>query len=204
MPPGMWPGFPNTYPNQWECAVAHIGPKSQKGSFSPAPSFINTILTSPVPGTVKLVSDNPQDRPDINLHLFAENGEVDIAELSSAISLLRSSWLAAAGTSAAPIKELHPCPGEVGKPLSCTEEAQREYIKLQVYSHHATSSCAIGGDKNPMAVLDSKFRVRGVEGLRVVDGSALPVVPGAFPVVPTMMISQKATEDVLADAKKWM
>lgn len=55
-----------------------------------------------------------------------------------------------------------------------------------------------------MAVLDSKFRVRGVEGLRVVDGSALPVVPGAFPVVPTMMISQKATEDVLADTKKWV
>lgn len=88
--------------------------------------------------------------------------------------------------------------------MSCTEEAQREFIKLQVYSHHATSSCAIGADNNLMAVLDSKFRVRGVAGLRVVDGSALPVVPGAFPVVPTMMISQKATEDVLADAKKWV
>ncbi|KAK0752583.1 hypothetical protein B0T18DRAFT_436560 [Schizothecium vesticola] len=182
---GMWPGFPNNYPNQWSCAVAHIGPKSHKG-------------------TVKLVSANPQDRPDINLHLFAENGEADVAELSSAISLLRASWLPAAGTSVAPIKELHPCPGEIGKALSCTEEAQREFIKLQVYSHHATSSCAIGADGNPMAVLDSKFRVRGVAGLRVVDGSALPVVPGAFPVVPTMMISQKATEDVLADAKKWV
>lgn len=170
----------------------------------PPPQHHHTILTSPAPGTVKLVSANPQDRPDINLNLFAEHGDADVAELSSAISLLRSSWLGAAGTSVAPIKELHPCPGEVGKTVSCTEEAQREFIKLQVYSHHATSSCAIGGDKNPMAVLDSKFRVRGVVGLRVVDGSALPVVPGAFPVVPTMMISQKATEDVLADAKKWV
>jgi choline dehydrogenase len=132
--------------------------------------------------------------------LFEENGDADISELSSAISLLRESWLVA-GSPAAPIQEVHPCPGEVGK-VKCSEEQQREYIKLQVYSHHATSSCSIGGDHNPMAVLDSKFRVRGVKGLRVVDGSALPVVPGAFPVVPTMMISQKATEDILADAKK--
>lgn len=200
----MWPGFPNTYLNQWSCAVAHIGPKSHKGSSSLSPQHHkhNSDLPPP-PGTVKLVSANPQDRPDINLNLFAEHGDADVAELSSAISLLRNSWLGATGTSVAPIKELHPCPGEVGKASACTEEAQREFIKLQVYSHHATSSCAIGGDKNPMAVLDSKFRVRGVEGLRVVDGSALPVVPGAFPVVPTMMINEKATEDVLADAKKW-
>jgi len=52
-----------------------------------------------------------------------------------------------------------------------------------------------------MAVLDSKFRVRGVLGLRVVDASAFPVVPGAFPVVPTMMLSQKASEVIIADAK---
>ncbi|CAN9106014.1 unnamed protein product, partial [Alternaria alternata] len=49
------------------------------------------------------------------------------------------------------------------------------------------------------AVLDSKFRVRGTRGLRVVDASSFPKVPGGFPVLPTMMISEKATEDVLAD-----
>ena len=51
-----------------------------------------------------------------------------------------------------------------------------------------------------MAVLDSKFRVRGVRNLRVVDGSAFPVVPGAFPVCPTMMLGEKAAEDILAAA----
>jgi choline dehydrogenase len=50
--------------------------------------------------------------------------------------------------------------------------------------------------------LDSKFRVRGVSGLRVVDGSAFPRTPGAFPVVATFMMSEKASEDVLEDARR--
>lgn len=63
-----------------------------------------------------------------------------------------------------------------------------------------TSGCAIGGDDDAMAVLDSKFRVRGVKNLRIVDGSAFPVVPGAFPVCPTMMLGEKAAEVILAEA----
>lgn len=43
---------------------------------------------------------------------------------------------------------------------NCTDEAQKTFIKEQAYSHHPTSSCAIVGNDDPMAVLDSKFRVR--------------------------------------------
>lgn len=53
-----------------------------------------------------------------------------------------------------------------------------------------------------MAVLDSKFRVHGVGNLRVVDASAFPRVPGAFPVCPTFMLSEKASADILADLEK--
>jgi choline dehydrogenase len=49
-----------------------------------------------------------------------------------------------------------------------------------------------------MAVLDSKFRVRGVDGLRVVDACAFPRVPGYFPVAAIFMIGEKAA-DVIAD-----
>jgi len=45
--------------------------------------------------------------------------------------------------------------------------------------------------------VDSKFRVRGVEGLRVVDGSVFPRPPGAFPVLATFLVSEKASEDIL-------
>jgi len=163
--------------------MVHIGPKSQTG-------------------TVKLRSADPQDVPDINFHFFEKNGDADLKELVEAANLLRESWKAA-GPPATPFRELHPCPGELGKSSNCTDAAQAEFFKLQAYSHHATSTCAIGGDDDKLAVLDSKFRVRGVLGLRVVDASSFPVVPGAFPVLPTMMLSQKATENILADAKKF-
>jgi hypothetical protein len=50
-----------------------------------------------------------------------------------------------------------------------------------------------------MACLDSRFRVRGVEGLRVVDASSFPRVPGSFPTLPIYMIGEKATDVILED-----
>jgi choline dehydrogenase len=51
-----------------------------------------------------------------------------------------------------------------------------------------------------MAVLDSRFRVRRTQGLRVVDASVFPKIPGIFIVVPIYMISEKATDVILEDA----
>ncbi|KAL2166456.1 hypothetical protein VTG60DRAFT_2740 [Thermothelomyces hinnuleus] len=183
---GFWPGFPTYHgPTQYECALVHLAPKSQAGS-------------------VRLVSADPQDRPEINFRFFRDRGDEDLKELVEAANLLREAWRAA-GEPVLPFDELHPCPGNkitADGDNKCSDESQAEYIKLQAYSHHATSTCAIGGDDDPMAVLDHKFRVRGVEGLRVVDASAFPVVPGAFPSCPTMMLSAKAAEVILADASE--
>jgi len=52
-----------------------------------------------------------------------------------------------------------------------------------------------------MAVLDSSFRARGVNKLRVVDASAFSKVPGAVPVLPKFMISEKAADVILKDVK---
>ncbi|KAK3313248.1 hypothetical protein B0H66DRAFT_632356 [Apodospora peruviana] len=182
---GFWPGFPTDYgPNEFECALVHMAPKSQAG-------------------TVKLLSADPQDVPDINFRFFEHGGEKDLQELVEAANMMREAWQAG-GDAVRPFEELHPCPGMQGdkRAANCTDALQAEYFKEQAYSHHATSTCAIGADNDPLAVLDSKFRVRGVVGLRVVDASAFPVVPGAFPSLPTMMLSAKAFEDVLADAGK--
>lgn len=55
------------------------------------------------------------------------------------------------------------------------------------------------GDNN--YCVDSKFRVNGVEGLRIVDGSVFPISPGWFPASSTATISQKAFHDIVAAAK---
>ncbi|SPO03264.1 related to permease of the major facilitator superfamily [Cephalotrichum gorgonifer] len=175
---GFWPGFPEDYgANQYECAIVHMSPKSQAGS-------------------VKLVTADPRDVPDINFRFFENEGEQDLQEILDAMKLLRESWQVA-GDAVLPYDEKSPCPGtSAGK--DCTDEEQRERIKNQAYSHHATSTCAIGADDDELAVLDSKFRVRGVQGLRVVDASAWPKVPGAFPVLPTAMLSMKASHEIIS------
>jgi choline dehydrogenase len=50
------------------------------------------------------------------------------------------------------------------------------------------------------AVVDSRFRVHGTKGLRVVDASVFPFIPGFFIVTPIYMISEKATDVLLAEA----
>ena len=51
-----------------------------------------------------------------------------------------------------------------------------------------------------MAVVDSKFRVHGTKNLRVVDASVFPHIPGLFIVTAIYMISEKASDVILADA----
>ena len=51
---------------------------------------------------------------------------------------------------------------------------------------------------NPDDVVDARLRVRGVDGLRVVDASAFPKIPGFYIVTPTYMISEKAADVILA------
>lgn len=176
---GFWPGYPTDYgAGEYECALVHMAPKSQAGY-------------------VRLRSADPFDTPDINFNFFATGEDEDVTEILDAVKTLRKGFQGAPGD-IGPWAERHPCPGT---DRACTDDEQKALIKTQAYSHHATSTCAIGGDDDPMAVLDSNFRVRGVKNLRVVDASTFPVVPGAFPVLPTMMISEKASEVILADAK---
>ncbi|KAF6829263.1 GMC oxidoreductase [Colletotrichum plurivorum] len=78
--------------------------------------------------------------------------------------------------------------------------SDEDWIREQTFGHHPSGTCAIGFQDDRMAVLESGFRAHRVEGLRVVDASVFPRVPGAFPAVATFMISQKASEVVLQDA----
>lgn len=66
---------------------------------------------------------------------------------------------------------------------------------------HASCSCRMGADGDPMAVTDSQGRVRGMEGLRVVDASLFPVVPCANTNFPTLMTAEKIADTILQEAR---
>ena len=63
---------------------------------------------------------------------------------------------------------------------------------------HASCTCRMGADDDPMAVTDPAGRVRGVAGLRVVDASIFPVVPCANTNFPTLMAAEKIADAMLA------
>jgi hypothetical protein len=60
--------------------------------------------------------------------------------------------------------------------------------------YHPTSSCRMGPDTDPMAVLDPQCRVRGVKGLRVVDASSLPKVPSGNTAAPVYMLAERIAD----------
>lgn len=69
--------------------------------------------------------------------------------------------------------------------------------KAAVGVWHASCTCRMGADGDPMAVTDPTGRVRGVDGLRVVDASIFPVVPCANTNFPTLMTAEKISDAIL-------
>ncbi|HTG07747.1 MAG TPA: GMC family oxidoreductase N-terminal domain-containing protein [Bradyrhizobium sp.] len=75
------------------------------------------------------------------------------------------------------------------------EEALEAFVrKAAIGVWHASCSCRMGLPDDPMAVVDTQGRVKGVQGLRVVDASIFPVVPCANTNFPTLMAAEKIAE----------
>ena len=78
------------------------------------------------------------------------------------------------------------------------EEALEAFVrKAAIGVWHASCSCRMGAEGDPMAVTDSQGRVRGVEGLRVVDASIFPLVPCANTNFPTLMAAEKIADAIV-------
>ena len=92
-------------------------------------------------------------------------------------------------------KEIYP-----GEKVADHDDIQ-QFIKDQAWGHHASCTCKMGPRSDKMAVVDSKFRVYGTQNLRVVDASIFPEIPGLFIVSAIYMISEKASDVILEDAR---
>jgi 5-(hydroxymethyl)furfural/furfural oxidase len=81
------------------------------------------------------------------------------------------------------------------------DEALEDFIrKAAIGVWHATCTCRMGAEDDPMAVTDKEGRVRGVAGLRVVDASLFPCVPCANTNFPTLMTAEKIADAMLSSS----
>jgi 5-(hydroxymethyl)furfural/furfural oxidase len=79
------------------------------------------------------------------------------------------------------------------------DEALEAFVrKAAIGVWHASCSCRMGRADDPMAVVDTQGRVKGVQGLRVVDASIFPVVPCANTNFPTLMSAEKIADTMVA------
>ncbi|KAI0158334.1 GMC oxidoreductase [Xylariaceae sp. FL1272] len=147
-------------------------------------------------GTVELASANPRDTPIITFHNLYEGMTKEDAD-KDAYAVLEGMRMAQSFYDNVP--DFDGLPVQWWPPMDVSsDEDLIEWIKEEAWGHHASCSNKIGSDDDVDAVLDANFKVRGIQGLRVVDASAFPKIPGTFPAIGIMMLSEKASADILA------
>jgi choline dehydrogenase len=83
-------------------------------------------------------------------------------------------------------------------PVVTSDEELRRYVReTAITYHHQVGTCKIGRD--PMAVVDPKLRVYGIDGLRVADASVMPTVTTGNTNAPSIMIGERVEEFVTGD-----
>jgi choline dehydrogenase-like flavoprotein len=152
-------------------------------AFTIAPSFVRPRSE----GSVRLRSDDPHAPPAIHLNWLSDPAEV--AAMIAACRFARE--LASSGPLGAIAgRNLDPGPGVA------SDEQLEAWIRAECqHTYHPACTCRMGAEGD--GVLDPELRVRGVDGLRVVDASALPSITSGNTNAPVIMVAERAADLIL-------
>jgi len=131
-------------------------------------------------GRVELRSSDPLDKPRIDLNLLST--PTDFSDIRGGIAAVRSIF------AQSPLREMITAEHSPGRDADL-DTFIRNNLKI---TQHPAGTCRMGED--PGAVVDSALRVNGVEGLRVVDASVMPSVPGANINAAVIMVAERASD----------
>jgi choline dehydrogenase-like flavoprotein len=142
-------------------------------------------------GRVRLVSPDPRDPPAIDFCGFEEGTDSSGEDLDAVVEGVER---VRRMTAKIPHKDL--APEDTPGAKFGDRESLRNFIRRHAWGHHASCTCPIG-PAEVGGVLRSDFRVHGTQGLRVVDASVFPRIPGFFIVCAIYMVAEKAAEVIL-------
>lgn len=181
----------------------HVQPLSLDAFGEPLhsfPAFTASVcnLNPSSRGTVQITSAHFKDAPAIAPHYLSTAEDRQVAADS-----LRVTRRIAAQPALAPF---HPEEWKPGPQYQTDEELARLAGDIATTIFHPVGTTAMGRDGDPMAVLDSRLRVRDgrggvVAGLRVVDAGAMPTITSGNTNSPTLMLAEKSAEWLCADAQ---
>jgi choline dehydrogenase-like flavoprotein len=151
---------------------------------------VTTVVVKPKSrGTVRLRSANPEDMPLVSPNLLKDPDDMRTMVEGQRFFL----------------KAIHTEPLlsrfrkiAIPDPADVSDETMRAHCKRFVKTnYHPSGTCRMGPPGDPMAVLDSRMRVIGIEGLRVCDLSAMPNINAGNTNAPAMMLGSRCAELVL-------
>jgi choline dehydrogenase len=134
-------------------------------------------------GTIRLASSDPTKAPLIDANYLAERKDLDtlVAGVKMGRDILAQSGLD-------PYRADEYLPGSGVK----SDAEIEQFVRARSETiYHPVGTCKMGPATDPMAVVDSKCRVHGLEGLRIVDASVMPTLIGGNTNAPTIMIAEK-------------
>jgi choline dehydrogenase len=148
-----------------------------------------TLLTPRSVGTLRLKSPDPLDYPIIDPCYLSDPDGHDLKVLVAGVRKAQEIFAA------------QPMQAYVSQPILPDQELHSDRdIEAHIRSAsdgwwHPVGTCRMGTD--PLAVVDPALRVRGIEGLRVVDASVMPTIPRCHTMAPTIMIAEKGADLIL-------
>ncbi|HEY0686102.1 MAG TPA: GMC family oxidoreductase N-terminal domain-containing protein [Steroidobacter sp.] len=142
----------------------------------------------------------------LNAHFFAVNFSARLRRLNQPTAFNMAASRIAAGLldlfppSRILLERIMPA-GPRAEELSRADDDRLAEIAMRYVgaSGHHTSTCRMGADDDPMAVVDVSGRVKGVDGLRVIDASIMPQIPRGNTNLPTLMLAEKLASAIASE-----
>jgi choline dehydrogenase len=183
-----------TFPADWpeiEYKIASVYMSGVEGDHNGYGTFVIVPVTPTSRGNITLQTNSMLDPPIINPYWLASKTDKELAlqALKRGRAIISSVAMQSIliGNETAPGQHVQ------------TDEQLNEYIRHNFFMNwHAASTCRMGKRDDSMAVVDSKARVIGVDGLRVIDASAFALLPPGHPVSTVYGLAEKISSDIIA------